>query len=185
MRGSAVLVEKRLQNDSCGHLVDYFAMILPLVAGMVKDLVSLVRSQPLVPQVDRQTGQLAKLCGKGLRFCSLRAHFTGEMHGVAYHDPHHPEAPAEPRQRTEILAPVVPPLQRHNRLRRQTKLIRHGHADAAIADIEAEIAGMWGSFQLLASSLRPEACNCSRNAPLRYWPGTIKEREPQLGFSRF
>ncbi len=45
---------------------------------------------------------------------------------------------------------LLPPLQRQHRLRRQAQLVRHGHADAAIADIEAEIAGMRGGFQLLA-----------------------------------
>jgi hypothetical protein len=39
LRGCAVLVEKRLQDESCGHLVDYFAMILPLVARLVENLV--------------------------------------------------------------------------------------------------------------------------------------------------
>jgi hypothetical protein len=44
----------------------------------------------------------------------------------------------------------VAPLQRQNRLRRQSQLVRHGHADAAIADVEAEITGMEGGFQLFA-----------------------------------
>ena len=47
----------------------------------------------------------------------------------------------------------MPPLQSENRLRREAQLVRHGHADAAVADIEAEVAGMENSFQLLAPEL--------------------------------
>jgi len=73
LRGGAVLIEKRLQDESCGHLVDNFAMILPLVARLVKNLVSFFRCQPLVPQVDRQSGHLAELSGKGVSFLRLSA----------------------------------------------------------------------------------------------------------------
>jgi hypothetical protein len=45
----------------------------------------------------------------------------------------------------------MPPLQSENWLRRQPQFVRHSHADAAIADIEAEIAGMGYSFQLFNS----------------------------------
>jgi hypothetical protein len=45
---------------------------------------------------------------------------------------------------------IALPLQRQHRLRRQAQLVRDGHADAAVADVEAEIAD---SFQLLAPSL--------------------------------
>jgi hypothetical protein len=41
----------------------------------------------------------------------------------------------------------VLPLQRQNRLRRQAQLVRDSHADAAIADVEAEITN---SFQRMA-----------------------------------
>lgn len=40
------------------------------------------------------------------------------------------------------------PLQRQHRLGCQSQLVRDGHADAAIANIEAEIAGVRGGFQL-------------------------------------
>jgi hypothetical protein len=72
------------------------------------------------------------------------------MHRVANHDAHYAKATAEARQRAEIVAAIVPPLQRQHRLRRQAQLVRDRYADAAVADIEAEIAGMKGGFQLLA-----------------------------------
>jgi hypothetical protein len=45
---------------------------------------------------------------------------------------------------------VVPSGERQHRLRRQPQLVRDGHADAAIADVQGEIAGMRGDFQPFA-----------------------------------
>jgi hypothetical protein len=75
------------------------------------------------------------------------------MHRIAHHDAHDTKATAEPRQRAQVVALIIPPLQRQHRLRRQAQLVRHSHADAAVADVEAEIARMSDSFQLLAPSL--------------------------------
>jgi len=100
-----------------------------------------------------QPGQLAQFRGEGLSFRGLRADFAGEMYGVAHNDSRHPKSPAEPGQRAQILTPIVSPLERENRLRRQPQLVRHSHTDATIADIEAEIARMGYSFQLMSSWL--------------------------------
>jgi hypothetical protein len=70
------------------------------------------------------------------------------MHGIAHYDAHHPKPPAKPRQRAQILPAIVPSGQRQNRLRRQPQLVRHRNADAAVADVEAQITGMGDSFQL-------------------------------------
>jgi hypothetical protein len=72
------------------------------------------------------------------------------MHGIPHHDACDSIPPAEPRQRAQILAAIMPPLQCQHRLRSQPQLVRHRHADAAVADIEAEVTGMENSFQLLA-----------------------------------
>jgi hypothetical protein len=71
------------------------------------------------------------------------------MNRVAHYDADDTKAAAEARQRAEIVAAIVPPLQRQNRLRRQAQFVRDRYADAAAADVEAEIAN---SFQLLAPS---------------------------------
>jgi hypothetical protein len=97
-----------------------------------------------------QASQRAQFGGKGLGLGGLRANVAGEMHGIAHHDARHSKPPAEPRQRAQILAAIMPPLQCQHRLRSQPQLVRHRHADAAVADIEAEVTGMENSFQLLA-----------------------------------
>ena len=72
------------------------------------------------------------------------------MQGVAHHDAHYAKATAEAGQRAQVVALIVPPFQRQNRLRRQAQLVRHRYADAAVADVEAEITRMYHSFQLTA-----------------------------------
>ena len=136
------LIEKLLQDQRCRYLVDELAVRLPSVAGLVENLVGLVASQALVPEMDRQPGQLAQLGGKGLNFRRLRADLTGEMHRIAHYDAGHAESPAEPRQGTQVLAPARTPLECQNGLRREAQLVRHGYADAAAADVEGKIAGM-------------------------------------------
>jgi hypothetical protein len=42
----------------------------------------------------------------------------------------------------------VTPLQCQYRLGGKSQFVRNGHADAAIADIEGEVTGMRGGFQL-------------------------------------
>jgi len=69
------------------------------------------------------------------------------VHRVSHHDADDAKAAAEARQRAEIVAAIVPPLQRQHRLRRQAQLVRDSYADAAVADVEAEITN---SFQLFA-----------------------------------
>ena len=124
-------------------------MLLAGMAGFIENLVCFAGGQPLVPQVDGKPGQRAQFGGKGLGSGCLGAQVSGEMQGIAHHDARYAKAPAEPRQRAQVLAPVVPPLQHQHRLRRQTQLVRDGYADAAVADVETEIAN---SFQLPAPS---------------------------------
>ncbi len=138
-----------MQDERGGYLVHYAAMLLAGVAGLVENLVGLAGGQPLVPEVNGQAGQSAQFGGKGLCFVGLRANVAGKMHGVADHDAYDAKAAAEAGQRTEVVAAIVLALQRQNRLRRQAQLVRDGYTDAAVADVETEIAN---SFQLFAPS---------------------------------
>jgi hypothetical protein len=139
-----------LQNERGGHLVNYSAMLLAGVAGFVENLVGLARGQPLVPQMNGQAGHRAQFGGKGLSFGGLGTQVSGELHRVAHHNAHDCKAAAEAGQRTQVVAAVVLALQRQNRLRCQAQFVRDGNADAAVADVEAEIARVRSGFQLLA-----------------------------------
>jgi hypothetical protein len=60
-------------------------------------------------------------------------------------------------------------LQRQDRLSGQAQFVRDGYADAAVADVEAEITN---SFQLFApaSSLSPGSSGLSKSSKMRpFW----------------
>jgi hypothetical protein len=85
------------------------------------------------------------------------------MHRIAHHNAHHSKSPAKTRQRAQVLPAVVTPLQRQHRLRRQPQRIRHSHSDAAIADVETEIARM--SFQFSAPGFQFKAPRPGKKCP--------------------
>jgi len=124
-------------------------MLLAGVAGFVENLVGFAVVRRSSHRMDGESGQRAQFGGKGLGFGGLWADSAGKMNRVAHYDADDAKAAAEARQRAEIVAAIVPPLQRQNRLRRQAQFVRDRYADAAAADVEAEIAN---SFQLLAPS---------------------------------
>jgi hypothetical protein len=121
--GCAFFVEKRLQDQRGRNLVDYFAMILSLVACLVKNLVGLMSGKPLVPEVNRQPGQLAKLSGKGLNFLRLRAGLSRQLERIAGHDRAHGVASREARQGAQIVARVAFSFECYDRLCRQAQLV--------------------------------------------------------------
>jgi len=72
------------------------------------------------------------------------------VHGIAHYDANHAKPPRQAPQRAQVFAAIVAPFQREHRLRRQAQLVRDGHADAAVANVQTEIAKMRFSFQFLA-----------------------------------
>ncbi len=140
-------------------------MLLAGVAGLVENLVGLMAGEALIPEMDGQAGELAELLGKGLTLQSLRADLSGKLEWVADDDTRDAEAPTQPGKRTQVFAAVRASVKGEHRLCGKTQFIRDGHADAAGADVESEIAktgvGVHGaipwirlrtSIQLMASS---------------------------------
>lgn len=127
-------------------------MLLSRMPGLVEKLVRLLGGEPLVAKVDRQAGDCTKFVGEDPRFCGLRAFASVEMKRMADDDPGNVVAPRQPGQRAEVFPPIVAPVESENRLRRKPQLIGDGYADAAIADVESEIAGLVCSAQAQGSS---------------------------------
>jgi hypothetical protein len=125
-------------------------MLLARVAGFIQDMMRFTRGQALVPHVNGKAGQLAQFGGQGLRLGRLRALFSGEMDGVADDDADDTKAAGKSRQGTQILAAIMAALQGQHRLRGQAQLVGDSHADAAVANVEGEVARMRCGFQLLA-----------------------------------
>jgi len=59
-------VDKGLQNQCRRYLIHNFAVLLAVVAGLIKNLVRLSSSQAFIPKVNWQAGQFAELGGKRL-----------------------------------------------------------------------------------------------------------------------
>lgn len=134
-----------MQDEGGGDLVDDAAVFLAGVAGFVKNLVGFARGEALVPQVDGQAGERAELGGECLRFGGLGADLAGEMNRVANHDADDIEAAAEAGDRTEVVSGNAgrwaTPLEGEDRLSGKAQLVGNSDPDAAIADVETEIAG--------------------------------------------
>jgi hypothetical protein len=98
-----LVVEEGLEDKGCGDLVDDAAVLLSRLPGLVEDLVGFAGGKALVPQVDGQACEGAKLGGEGLVFFGLGAEVAGEVDGVANHDGCHAKTAAEAGDRTEVV----------------------------------------------------------------------------------
>ena len=134
-------------------------MLLARTACFVENLVRFAGGEALVPQMDGQAGELAECGGEGLGFGCLGARLAGKMDGIADDDGGHGEAAREARQGAQVFSGDggrgATALEREHRLRREAQLVGDGHADASVADVEAEIAGF--GFQLFCSQ-KPSYC---------------------------
>jgi hypothetical protein len=137
-----------LQNQGGCDLIYDFAVFLAGVAGFVENLVGFAGGEALVPKMDGETAQFAKLVRKNLRFGCLGAGIAGKMDRVSYDNAHDVEPPRQPCERTQVLAGAAFAFERQDRLRGNAQFVRHGYADAAVANVEAEVAGFGGSFQV-------------------------------------
>lgn len=142
-----VAVEEGLENQSGGNLIDDAAVLLTGMASLVEDAVRLVAGQSLVPKVDGQSGELAELGGEGLVFLRLGAEFAGEVDGIADDQSDDGVAAGQAGEGAQVFTAVAAAFQREDRLGGKAELVADGHADAAIADVEAEVARMCGGFQ--------------------------------------
>lgn len=141
-------------------------MLLAGVAGFIENLVGLASGQALVPQMDGQAGQIAQFSGKGLGFGGLGAQFPGKMDGIAYHDADDIIAAGEASKGAQIFTLVAAPLKGEHRLSCESEFVADGHADAAIADVEREVAGMGGGLQVLAPCVQLKASSLLKKRPV-------------------
>lgn len=129
-----------MQDERGGDLIDDAAVILPGMTRFIENLVRFLRGEALVPEVDRQAGQCAQLCGKSLRFSGAGALFAGEMQRIPHHDPGDAVAAGQPAKGAKVLAWIAFTFQGQHRLRGEAQLVGDGHADAFRSHIEGEVA---------------------------------------------
>lgn len=120
-------------------------MVLAGMARPIENLVGFARSEALVAQMDGQAGELAQFGSESLGLCRLAA-FDAllQVQRIADDDAGHIEAAGEPGQGAQVFAAAAAALEGQHRLRGQAQFIGDGYADAAVADVEPEIAG-WTS----------------------------------------
>ena len=140
LRSSLSVLKERLQDQYCGHLIDYAAMLLARMASFVEDLMRFFGCEALVPQVDRQTGQFAEFGGERLRFCGPRALFAREVQRITDDDTGNAVTPREARQGAQVIPWIAFTLEGQHGLRGEAQLVGDGHADAFRSDVEGEIA---------------------------------------------
>lgn len=144
---SLAAVEKALEDESGGYLIDDGTMLPAGVAGFVENLVRFAGREALVPQVDGQAGQFGEAGGKRLGLGRLKTGVTCQMKRIADHNCGDIEATGKPGQRAQILARIAAPLQGEHGLGGEPQFVGDGDADAAVADIETEKTGLGGGFQ--------------------------------------
>ena len=102
--------------------------------------------------MDGQAGERAEFGCEGLRLSGLGAGLAREVNGVADDDGYDAKTFGKPCKGPQVFSGDAgrwaTPLQGQDRLSCKPQLVGHGNPDAAIADVETEIAK--DSFQLLA-----------------------------------
>ena len=96
---SLYFIEKSLQDERRGNLVHYPAMLLAGAPGLVENLVSLLRGQPLVAQVNGKAGKLTQFPGESLRLFRLAACRPLKMQRIPHHNTGHAKTASQPGQR--------------------------------------------------------------------------------------
>jgi hypothetical protein len=102
--------------------------------------VSFGGGQALVPQMDGEGEGGAEGFGKCLGFGGLRAEVAGHVQRIADDDGHAVEFAEEAAEGFEVLF-QIPADEGEDRLRGEAELIGDGYTDAAVAKIEAKVAG--------------------------------------------
>jgi hypothetical protein len=85
-RISKGLIEKGLENEGGGYLIDDTAVLLTIVTGLIKDLVSLMACKTFVIHMNGEASKLTQFSCKGPGLGGLRTLFTGEAQRIAYDD---------------------------------------------------------------------------------------------------
>jgi hypothetical protein len=123
-------------------------MVLAGMAGLVENLMGFAGGEALVPEVDGEAGESAKLSRKCLGLFGLGAEFAGEVDGIAHHDADDVEAARQAGDGAEVFSMIVTAFEGEDWLGGEAELVGDSNADAAVADVEGEIAG--DGLQLVA-----------------------------------
>jgi hypothetical protein len=87
-------------------------VFVPGLPCFIEHLMSLMRRQPFIPQVNLQSCKLSEFRRKRMNLLGLRANIACHSDRVTHHNSNYAKAPAKPRNRAEVLAPAAASLER-------------------------------------------------------------------------
>ena len=134
-------VEEALQNQHGSHLIDDLAMAGGGAAGGVEMAMGLGGGEALVPEVDGEGEGSAERFGEGVGFGGLGADVAGHVERIAEDDGGAAEFAEQAAEGFEVLLRVFAD-QGEDGLRGEAELVGDRDADAAVAEIEAQEAGL-------------------------------------------
>jgi hypothetical protein len=134
-------VEKALQDQHGGDLVDHLAVSGGGASGGVQVAMGFGGAEALIPEMDGEGEGAAEGFGEGLGADRLRADVSGKMEGVAENDLRAAKFAEQAAERLQVLL-LIPANKGQHRLRGEAEFIGDGNANAAGAKIEAEQAGL-------------------------------------------
>ena len=142
--GFPARIQKPLQNQNRGYLVDQGLVLLAAFACGIENFMRGPAGQALVDEIDGQTGQFSQFVSKCTGLDSLGADFAGarfiEVQRVAGYDACAVVSPAEAGERAHVVAGITLTGEREYGLGEEAELIGDGDADAFRADVETEVA---------------------------------------------
>jgi hypothetical protein len=115
-------------------------VVLPGVARLVEQLMRLMCRKPLIPKMDGQAAEFAKLGRERLNLLGLAARLTIELYGIANDDSCHRISPAQTRNRSQIFARVPSPFQGQNGLSGKPELIGNSDSNTLRSYVERQIS---------------------------------------------
>ena len=104
-------MKERLEDQGGGDLVDYAAVGLTGVTGLIEDAVGFVAGEAFVPEVDGELGQLGKLRCECLDLGGLLGDLALRAERVADDNASHFVASTESGEGAEIFAWIAAPFE--------------------------------------------------------------------------
>jgi hypothetical protein len=172
----AVGIEKALQNQHGSDLVDDLAVAGEGASGSVEMAVGFGGGEALVPQVDGQGEGSAEVFGEGVGFRGLGANVPGHIERIAQDDGGAAEFAEKAAEGFKVLLRIFADEGEYG-LGGEAEFIGDSDADAAIAEIEAQEAGLHS----IDSS--GESSGERRESRILQWVRESKRHHPRDGLS--
>ena len=139
LRRRAAELQKRLQNQDGGKLIDHLSPATDAHVGFAQNAICLHRGQPFVKKVDWKLEPVAELFGEFLDFPRLNSLGPTHTQGQSHHDLANGILPDDVPQMIEIVFFVAAPTGGQS-LSSQSKLVADRQPDVSRTEVQCENA---------------------------------------------